>query len=622
MKRQLAICFLLVFILVSCTPNDNGDLVETRFIASPTTIVSPKLSTIDSLMWRQPDSALTRLLPCFDTCCHDARFCVSTATEYNRHYANLLLAELLYKNDYAQVNRKELKEAVHYFDSLLLADTRGTDASHASATTPQPHVFFDARAHYINGVGYYETDSVVSACAEYLKALEVMEDNFVEEELVGKIAQFMAMTYTRLTELFSNLYLHEQAVYFARFSLKYYKQYNTNRWHIAWMLNEIGLNYDLMEQLDSADYFYKAAIDTLSDTISQIYRDITVRQAFLAYKRSQQPKNSLAVLQRMVSLSVNERELLTRYLIIGDLYYYEERYDSAWVYLKKVYDNTTSSDSRMLAAERLQDISVYYDDTVSANEYAMTRTQYTIEKDKNGKLISTLTALCQEYKENKIETEHRLRVEKAMKRWGIVLEILMFVIAVTLMFLLKNRKQKRLLKERLENEKYTHKIEQASLAGRLKESNESLREVSKQLKLNMANSIPSKSEHSDDYTAYTNSPICLYIVNLVQKEQFKSKMEYTAYKNNALSKEQILDLRKTAEQNLARFSSNIRTRFPSLTDNDMDYCYLYLLGLSEADISALMQRAYTTVCDRSRKIRRILKANGSLYYALRKMLIE
>ena len=131
-------------------------------IPEPAEGPSLELCAIDSLMWRHPDSALMRLLPWFDTCCRDAACHVSTATAYDRHYANLLLAELLYKNDYAQTNRTELQQAVSYFDSLVVngADTRGVslqtrprrDARRSSA---QNIAFLDARAHYINGVGYY-----------------------------------------------------------------------------------------------------------------------------------------------------------------------------------------------------------------------------------------------------------------------------------------------------------------------------------------------------------------------------------------------------------------------------------------------------------------------------------
>ena len=94
------------------------------------------------------------------------------------------------------------------------------------------------------------------------------------------------------------------------------------------------------------------------------------------------------------------------------------------------------------------------------------------------------------------------------------------------------------------------------------------------------------------------------------------------YKDSALSKEQLLALHDAAEKKLPRFTSHVRQQFSGLTDGDMDYCYLFLLGLNEADVSALMQRAYTTVCDRSRKISRIIGANGNLNHALRSLLSE
>ena len=70
-------------------------------------------------MWNRPDSAFALLQEHF---------------EPDSPYAQLLLSELLYKNDLAQTNRSELLRIVDRFDS-----------------TP----FLSARAHYINGVGYY-----------------------------------------------------------------------------------------------------------------------------------------------------------------------------------------------------------------------------------------------------------------------------------------------------------------------------------------------------------------------------------------------------------------------------------------------------------------------------------
>ena len=135
LRHILSVCLLLLA-LAACTPS--GKVVE------PVETPSPELQAIDSLMWRQPDSALARLLPWLDTCCRDGVHTVSTT--YDRHYAHLLTAELLYKNDYAQTNRAELLQAVTYFDSLCCGDA----ARHVS--TDPILMFLDARAHYINGV--------------------------------------------------------------------------------------------------------------------------------------------------------------------------------------------------------------------------------------------------------------------------------------------------------------------------------------------------------------------------------------------------------------------------------------------------------------------------------------
>ena len=259
MKRIGWIGLLVLLALAACTS-------RSKQVPEPVEGPSPELSAIDSLMWRQPDSALARLNPYFDTC---------TTTEYNRHYANLLLSELLYKNDYPQTNRLDLLQAVAYFDSLTLtlSDTPLSkrliaDTDPLSLTRNDNLAFLDARAHYINGVGYYENDSVVEACKEYLKALEVMEKHFKEKKLIGHKAQFMALTYTRLTMLFSDMYLHEQAIYFAQLSLSSNQKLDVPRWHIARMLCEIGIHYDIMNQLDSADYYYKNATIVLNDTNS------------------------------------------------------------------------------------------------------------------------------------------------------------------------------------------------------------------------------------------------------------------------------------------------------------------------------------------------------------------
>jgi hypothetical protein len=186
--------------------------------------------------------------------------------------------------------------------------------------------FLDARSHYINGVGYYENDSMVEACKEYMKALEVMENHYKEKKLVGHKAQFMALTYTRLTDLFSDSYLPEQAVFFAQISLSYYSLFNAPLWHIARMLNEIGSNYEIKGEYDNAELYYSQGLDLLTDTNNLVYRDIAAHLAFLSYKNEATKKSSaLKQLNSLMARSQSDKEYLARCAVVGEIYYYEKQ---------------------------------------------------------------------------------------------------------------------------------------------------------------------------------------------------------------------------------------------------------------------------------------------------------
>ena len=616
MKRLGLIGGLMVLLLTACTSHS-----ETRHGTSLPHASSPELAAIDSLMWRQPDSALAVL----------QQFAASpqadSLDELNGHYCQLLVSELLYKNDYGQSNRPALQQAVAYFDSLILTlkDTptlkrliAGTDP--LSLTRNDNIHFLTARAHYINGVGYYERDSVVDACKEYLKALEVMESHFEEKELVGNKAIFMALTCTRLTDLYADDFLQEQALDFGKLSLKYYQKYDAQPSHIAWVLNELGFIYDIMGQLDSSDYYYSCAVDILPDTINPTYRDITTRQALLSYKKDHQPEKSLALLYRLAQLAESNHELLARYLVIGDIYYYEGHYDSAWVYLKQVYDNTSAPDSKMLATERLQEISIKNGDTLKAREYALARSQYVTAKDEDGKLHSTLTGLCQQYEQIKQETQHRLKVQKATRRWGIVLGIVLALAVVVSVFLTLSRKRNQRLKTEkddvgrlLETERHAHKMQQSSLSNRLKRSNEELRELKDQIRQQADKMNPKQEVQA---LSFNDEPICRLIMERVNEGQFKAKIDCEIYKQYALDKQQLLDLRVAADRHFAQITIRLRNAYPRLTSIDIDYCCLNLLNLTHADISALMQRAYNTVVERDSKIQKVFDTEKPLHVFL------
>ena len=604
MRRIWCIGSLLAAVFMAAC-NSNKQVPE------PVEGPSPALSSVDSLMWVQPDSALACLLPYFDTCCRDAARQVSTV--YNRHYAHLLLAELLYKNDYAQTNRTELLDAVGYFDSLTFtlndhsSPRRLIAGGNPLSPTRNDQLFFlSARAHYINGVGYYEHDSVVEACKEYMKALEVMEEHFEEEELVGKKAKFMALTYSHLTSLFSDLYLHEQAIYFGKESLKYYHKYDAQPWHIAWILNEIGSRFDISDNYDSAYFYYSKGLKVLTDTTSLIYRGISSHLAFLSYEMGISPSFSISQLHKLLLGAENEQEYASRCLTIGEIYFHERNFDSAWLYLELVYNKTNRISSKKQAAEWLAEIGELTGKNLEASEFARFLVPFANVEENQSSIKSQLTEQYKNHVQSRLERERQKEKMKS-QRLTIVIVSLLILMSFIIILYHRNKRKKHNLETQIAAEMHSHQIQQDALSGRLKQKNKEVRELQDQIK--QQNDRDAAVEPT---ISFAEEPICRLIMERVKEGQFKSQMDCNIYKDFALNKEQLMALHSAANRHFSHFTERLAQAYPDLTKSDLDYCCLYLLGLTDADVAALMQRAYNTVNERNSKLRRIFNCKSTI----------
>ena len=653
--RHIMLLFLLPFALLCACQRHDTDPVETRHGTSridqvPEPVVpeahrrvegpSPELSAIDSLMWRQPDSALACLIPYFDTCCRDAKFCVSTTTTFNRHYAHLLLAELLYKNDYAQTNRPALLQAVRYFDSLTftLNDTpspkrliAGTDP--LSLTRNDNLSFLTARAHYINGVGYYERDSVVEACKEYLKVLEVMEERFEGNELKGKRAIFMTYTYNRLTELFSAQFMMGPAIACGERALMFCMVEPTSPLGASRILYQIGKQYDEMKELDKAKQYYNGALESMTNTDNLVYRDIVASRAICEYDAGAGMDWSMEELRRVVNQAGTEDERLNRFLAIGGVFFEEGLYDSAVKYLEPVFKNDNSNTSQIQAADYLRVIYDSSENRGKANEYIRFLADHKKPEGEDKALVSKLGGLYKSYLSQKQEKEAEYVQKRSVKRVEGVIIPIAIMVALAIIILAKLRGKKRLKEQQeearkameqlekqheqellwqraevIEIERQSHRIQQAALSGRLKQRNEELRKLKDQMKL-QSNEPKTNAVQSIDFA---EEPICRLILEHVKEGQFLSQMDCKIYKDYALDKEQLTALRKAVDCHYNQFTKRICESHPELTRGDLDYCCLYLLGLTDADVAALMQRAYNTVNERNSKLRRIFKSEKAI----------
>ena len=397
-------------------------------------------------MWKQPDSALTVML----------EFAASPEAdslgEFEGHYCQMLISELLYKNYYEQSNREELLKAVDYFDSIVAADGYKTDsrrdAPRASAKNVQNTAFLDARAHYINGVGYYEKDEVVNACAEYIRTLEIMEAHFEERELVGHKARFLAYTYNRLGDLFSEQFMMESAITCYENALVYCKIEPTSPIGVSNILYRIGKQYDKKNEVEIAQSYFSEALENMGVTDNMVYRDIVASKALCDYQINGTAKQSLDELNRILFQAKTENERLNRYLTIGGIFFYEDNYDSALYYLEPVFENREAG----LQDQAANYLYVVYEklgnkEQLDSLVHFMTSRKKLVGENKA--LVSSLEDMFKNFSNQKLKRQAKVEREKSVKRVTsiIIPTAVVVLLVVVCVLMLRNKKQLKIQQE-------------------------------------------------------------------------------------------------------------------------------------------------------------------------------
>ena len=626
----------MVVMVVGCnTPPDSPAALRHPLLEGEE-LAHKALVGIDSLMWKEADSALKVMMEFAGSPEADS------LNEFEGHYCQVLIAELLFKNDYGQSNREEVLKAVRYFDSIVgmdVADTCGK-ADARGASVQRREAFLAARAHYINGVGLYERDSVVAACGEYLKALEMVETHFPGIETrhgtslqPNHLPRFMALTYGRLGDLFSGQFMQEPAIVCYKNSLVFSKIEPTSANGIANLMSHLGKQYDMLKQFDSAEYYYNEGLRQLVDTNNLTFRNLVSAKALLNYNKGNGVEPAVSDLKRMAANASDEDERLTRFVVVGDIYYDASLFDSAMVYLTKVFENKNDVVLKRDAARCLRDIYQTKGDSLKATYFALYQAENPVHEGESNRQVSQLNELFQQHlqwEQERAEAERQQAARLRRNRMIIVVSVLVAVAAL-LAWLLIRRKMKqqrdaasqqmeavqeahRLESQRMEAEREAHRLEKASMSGRLKRSNQELRELKDQMRQQAGNGAPKQEAQA---VSFNDEPICRLIMERVNEGQFKAQMDCKLYQDYALGKEQVTALREAADRHFGQFTSRLAKAYPSLTKGDLDYCCLYLLGLSDADISALMQRAYNTVSERSRKLKGIFGSEEPLPATLR-----
>jgi hypothetical protein len=100
----------------------------------------------------------------------------------------------------------------------------------------------------------------------------------------------------------------------------------------------------------------------------------------------------------------------------------------------------------------------------------------------------------------------------------------------------------------------------------------------------------------------------------------KSSLHVSNYSNLALTVSQQYSLVEAVNRNFEDFTTFLSNTYPRLNKDDIYYCCLCLLDLSESQMAVLMQKALSTVFKRLAKLKDIFGTTENLSIALKKML--
>lgn len=543
-KRYIHIIGLLGFltVFVRCGGRDDCMGNHQKMMANE---IYAELLDIDSLMWKHSDSAFKSLLE------FSASLEVDSLDVFDGHYYQLLVSELLYKNDYEQNNREPLMRAVDYFDSL----------------NNQGQCFFlDARAHYMEGVVLYEQGCVVSACESYLKALELMEGGFEEKDLTGTKAQFMAFLYNRLGDLFSEQYMMEKAIVCYEQALVYCLIEPTSPQGVSNIFYHLGKQYDKLGKKEIANRYYEQALEKICDDKTRLYRSVVVMKSLCDYQLGKGMEQALNSMRQTYQYADGVNEQLNYYLTIGGVFYEEKWFDSALFYLEPVFILDKDLISKTIAAEYLR---VIYD-SLEYKEKLSDCIQFLADHKKmegeNKSLVSSLDDLFKTYQFKKHEKIKVQEKRNAIFRTGIfglfIVVILVIVIVVVI--------------------KHGHQLEKQRM-------------------------MPSLS-NNDHIISFMEEPVCQKIKEEVRYLRITTRDSYCHHKTD-FDDNSFKDLGEAVERHYHGFDEELLRRYQDMKPDDFLLCYLYLLNLNEKQIAVIRKCGYSAIKKQSERLMKRMGIN-------------
>lgn len=452
-----------------------------------------------------------------------------------------------YKTRCLTEDSPDLSPVIAFYDSLTVLFPNDADLQYLLANT-----------YYYKGVQLAFANDDVNAFSHYLKAMQVMRQR-EDWSATPYAPRFVALTYTRLSEI----------------------------------LYRYGLADAALETCRKADSYY----DSDSDHAAMMRFEAAIHQSKKDYDKA------LALFQEAEELVTTGSGAIE--LSVGAKLFDLQQYDSAVPHLEQAY-LTGDRFARVDAASKLAEI--YRDKGMDEEELLYTRSYV-----ENSMLETRMSAKKMEieylYAEAQNAPTEEAENENNNAPWLIWILVLVAVIAFMAFIIVLNRKRISHIENKIVSIEQKHEQENAVKDLELEQMSQQLNATREQLE------YAGKVDFDEAWKAFIESAIVQKIKRSVEGKDIMIK-SVGAYQNLKLKEMDYIGLVQEANRCFPDFSSRFLKQYPDLNIADLRHCCLGLLGMNDAVIAVLEGISYSGANRRTNKILSSMSTGENLELAM------
>ena len=460
---------------------------------------------------------------------------------------DLRVVQMQYKNRWLDENSPELAPVVAFYDSLAVL-----------YPTDEDLCYLRANAHYYKGVEYTFANDDVEAFRHYLGALGVMRQfQAWDEHPYAK--RFIALTYTRLSEI----------------------------------LYSFGLYDNAMEACQQATtYFEKDA-----DLAAMMRYEANIYQAEKEYDKA---LACFGQAKDLAPLGVDDGELA-----LGAKLFEMQQYDSAYPHLKRAF---ASGDpiARVDAAAKLSEICRVNGKADEELRYTRFYVESSMRETRRAAKKMEIEYLFDEFNRPTDETPSTNGSGNVAL---FVIVALLVTLAVFMAFIIiRNRSRISHIESKITTIEQKHEQENADKNNELEQMAQQLNDTREQL-------LANRPDFDEAWKAFSDSDIVMKIRHSVEGKDIMIK-NVGVYPKLKLKEMDYIGLVQEANRCFPGFSSRFLKDYPDLNTADLRHGCLGILGMNDAEIAVLEGISYSGANRRTNKILSVVGLGDNLEQAL------